>query len=264
MKMYSSGLILATGLLLVCWTTSVSSRSLNVASENNDLDSINIPSALEFEGGDGDLEVGGDNVRDKRTPRLIFRTVSCLFTFLVNPNCLQGITGGGSGGSGGSSSSSFGSNSNSNRRQQSQPYYMISLPRYNDSDSNGTATEYPIYPIESTSEYPEEQPSRPTNPILAMIRWKMNLIPNLLRRFIPGFGGGRRDDGSSGSPFAGFNLGSLGFGSGGLSRLFGGGGGGGGGGRGFGGLGLGGGLAGLGGGLGGGGGGLGDALGGQY
>jgi len=245
----------------------VSSRSLDVAAENNDLDSINIPAAaLEFEGGDGDLDVGGENVRDKRTPRLIFRTVSCLFTFLVNPNCLQGITGGGSGGSGGSSSS-YGSNSNSNRRQQSQPYYMISLPRYNDSDSNGTSTEYPIYPIESTSEYPDDTPSRPTNPILAMIRWKMNLIPNLIRRFIPGFGGGRRDDGSGGgSPFAGFNLGSLGFGQGGLSRLFGGGGGGGGGGtgRGVGGLGLGG-LGGLGGGLGGGGGGgLGDALGGQY
>jgi len=220
LKMNPLGLILATALVVVCWTTTVSSRSLDVASENNDIEVLNIPSALEFEAGDGD--VGG--ARDKRTPRFIFRTVSCLFTFLINPNCLQGITGGGSGGSGGGSSS-FGSNSNSNRRQQSQPYYMISLPRYNESDSNGTSTEYPIYPIESTSEYPEETPSRPTNPILAMLQWKMNLIPNILRRFFPGMGGGRRDDGGSsgGSPFAGFNLGNFGLGGGRLAGLFGGG-----------------------------------------
>jgi len=226
----------------------VSSRSLDGASNRetslDDLESINIPAELEFEGGD----VGEDGVRDKRTPRFIFRTVSCLFTFLVNPNCLQGITGGGGGGGGGDSgSSSYGSSSN--RRQESQPYYMISLPRYNDSDSNGTATEYPIYPIESTSEYyPDDTTSRPTNPILAMIRWKMNLIPNLLRRFFPRFGGSRADGGGGGSPF-GFNLAN--FGGGRLAGLFGGGQNGGGGGGGFGGLG---GLAGLlGGGRGGGG-----------
>lgn len=222
---------------------------MQVASErenapNDDFSTLSIPGVLDFEGGEGDNTVG-DNVRDKRTPRFIFRTVSCLFTFLINPSCLQGITGGGSGGGGsGDSLSSYGSNRRQ-QQQQSQPYYMISLPRYNDTD-NSTGTEYPIYPIESTSEYYPEEPvtSRPTNPLLAMIQWKMNLIPNLIRRFFPGFGGGRRDDGSSSSGFGGglgnFNL----FGRGrGLSSLFGGGNQGGG-------LGGFGGLGGLGGGLG--------------
>ncbi|ODN02760.1 hypothetical protein Ocin01_03921 [Orchesella cincta] len=213
------GLILATVLAVTCWITAVSSRSLDVVSEsetsqNDDLNPINVPALLEFEGGEGDNDV--DGVRDKRTPRFIFRAVSCLFTFLVNPNCLQGV-GGGAGGGGGSSPAL-----GSNRRQQQQPYYMISLPRYNDTDSNSTSTEYPIYPIESTSEYPEEQPSRPTNPILAMIQWKLNLIPNLIRRFMPGFGGGRRDGvGSTGSG-SGLNFG-LGLGGGRFAGLFGGG-----------------------------------------
>ncbi|CAL8072077.1 unnamed protein product [Orchesella dallaii] len=232
------GLILATALAVTCCIATVSSRSLDVVSEsetsnNDDLSALNIPSLLEFEGGEGDNDV--DGVRDKRTPRFVFRAVSCLFTFLINPNCLQGVSGGGGGGGA--------SPTGSNRRQQQQPYYMISLPRYNDSDSNSTATEYPIYPIESTSEYPEEQPSRPTNPILAMIQWKLNLIPNLIRRFLPGFGGGRREGSGSGTG-SGLNFG-LGLGSGRLAGLFGGLGGG----RGLGGLG--GGLGGLGGGLGG-------------
>jgi len=223
------GLILGTVLLVLsCWTSSVWSRSLDVAAESEnaqipDLSNpMDIPGILEFEGSEGDNDLDGDGVRDKRTPRIIFRTVSCLFTFLVNPSCLQGLTGGGSrGGSSGSSSSS-------NRRQQNEPYYVISLPRYNDTD-NGTATEYPIYPIENTSEYPDDTTSRPTNPIMALIQWKLNLIPNLIRRFFPGFGGGRRAEGGSGSGGlfggSGFNLGSLGLGGGRLAGLFGGGGG---------------------------------------
>jgi len=232
-KMNRLGLIFATGALLVaCWTTTVSSRSLDVISESDasdDLSPLNAPALLEFEGGEGD---DSDGVREKRTPRFIFRTVSCLFTFLINPSCLQGITGGGAGGGGssGGALSSYGSN----RRQQSAtPYYMISLPRFNDTDNNGTATEYPIYPIESTSEYPEEPP-RPMNPIMQLLQWKMNLIPNMLRRFFPGFGGGRRDDGGSGgggglfSMFGGGGAGgnglfaNLGLGQGRLAGLFGG------------------------------------------
>jgi len=223
------GLILGAVLLaLSLWTSSVSSRSLDVVadSENAQIpefsDPMNIPAVLEFEGGDGDNDVeGGDSVRDKRTPRFIFRTVSCLFTFLVNPNCLQGITGGGSGGGG------SGSSGGSNRRQQNnQPYYMISLPRYNDTDNNGTATEYPIYPIENTSEYPEDTTNRPTNPIMALIQWKLNLIPNMIRRFFPGFGGGRRTEGggSGGGLFGGSGLNfGLGLGGGRFAGLFGGG-----------------------------------------
>lgn len=202
--------------------------------QNDDLSSLNLPALLEFEGGEGDIDANG--ARDKRTPRFIFRTVSCLFTFLINPGCLQGITGGLGGGSGGSSfSGGSSSSSSSNRRENNaEPYYMISLPRYNESDSNGTATEYPIYPIENTSEYTPEEPSRPTNPLMQLFQWKLNLIPNMLRRFFPGFGGGRRDDGGSlgggsgggllsllggGGGGGGFNLGSLGLGQG---RLFGG------------------------------------------
>jgi len=125
--------------------------------------------------------------RPKRTIGFASRFASCLFTLFRNPECRN---------VGRRRSLSTQTQSRAASDQQQQLYnqwlqwQLVEWARNNGSEGN-YSTPFPIFPPSQTTPTPDE-PVTNANPIQQFVDWKLNLIPNTLRRLFPNIFGGRR------------------------------------------------------------------------